>query len=181
MNKVNNKRSENSKRAIQKAYMNLVVSRSNVDSITVSDVCKKAGINRTTFYSHYLDMDDLIQSIYDWMVEEFLKVFEEESKTLKHSFNFEKLFKNIKDNQIFYKLYFKLGFDFKNIFAEKGSEGIAKMFYKNTKHLDYHIDFFAAGMTAIIQKWLAKGCKESPKEMAQIIADEYQKKNTFDD
>lgn len=181
MNKSDNKRKEHTKQAIQKSYMNLVATTKNVDSITVSDICKKAGINRTTFYSHYIDLDDLIQSIYEWMMGEFLNVFKDETTSLKHSFDFEKLFINIKENQLFYKLYFKLGFDFKNIFASHSAADISNKYFKNNKYLDYHIDFFAAGITAIIQKWLARDCKESPKVMAQIIADEYQKDNTYEE
>ena len=180
MEKTNNKRRQNSKVAIQKAYMNLVISRNDINTITVSDICKKANLNRTTFYSHYLDMNDLIQSIYEWMINEYLKIFEDEAKTGRHSFDFKKLFIHIKENQLFYKIYFKLGFDFKEIFAEKGSKDIADYFYKDTKYLDYHIDFFAAGLTAIIKKWLANDCKESPETISKILVDEYQKKNDYD-
>lgn len=177
MNKKNNKRNDNSVIAIQKAYMNLVATRSDISSISVSDICKKAKINRSTFYAHYLDIDDLIQHIYEWMIEKFLDVFKEEIQSHHHSYNFKKLFINIKDNQLFYKMYFKLGFDFKNVFAQNGSKDVAKMFYKDTKYIDYHIDFFAAGITAIIKKWLANDCKESPETISKILQEEYQKNN----
>lgn len=182
MNKTNNKRTTQSKIAIQRAYLNLVVSRNDIDTITVSDICKKAKINRTTFYAHYLDINDLIESIREWMINEFLNVFNEEKTNEKHSFDFEKLFKNIKENQIFYKIYFKLGFDFKKTFVENGANSsldIGSLFYKDTKHIDYHIEFFSAGITAIIKKWLDDRCKESPHTMGQILVEEYQKKNTF--
>ena len=97
MNKVDNKRKENSRKAIQRAYLNLVVSRNDINTITVSDICKKAKINRTTFYAHYLDLDDLIQSIYDWMLNEFLDIFKNEIDSKKHSYDFNKLFRHIKN------------------------------------------------------------------------------------
>ena len=182
MNKTNNKRTTQSKTAIQRAYLNLVISRSDINTITVSDICKKAKINRTTFYAHYFDINDLIDSIQEWMINEFLNVFKEEVSNKKHSFDFEKLFRNIKDNQIFYKIYFKLGFDFKKTFTENGANtslDIGRLFYKDTKHIDYHIEFFSAGITAIIKKWLDSGCKESPHTMGLILVNEYRKKNTF--
>lgn len=179
MNTVNNKRHQQSKSSIIKAYMNLVVSRNDVKSITVSDICKKAGINRTTFYAHFLDIDDLIREVYEIMLTEYLHVFQDESDSGVHSFDFNKLFINIKENQIFYRIYFKLGFDFKEIFLQNGALDIAGHFYSDLNHLDYHIAFFEAGITAIIKKWLDTGCKEEPEMISQIIADEYQKKNTF--
>ena len=53
---------------------------------------------------------------------------------------------------------------------------LAEKYYKN-KHIDYHIEFFRAGLNAIIKKWLNSGCKESPEEMANIIQAEYTNKN----
>ena len=176
MNKTNNKRNQKSEDAIRKAYLNLVVSRNDPETITVSDICKKAGINRTTFYAHYLDINDLLTSIYDWMMQEFLNVFNEEIENNHHSFDFLKLFRNIKENQIFYKLYFKLGFDFKQIFLKNGeSFDIAGSYFKDMSHVDYHVEFFSAGITAMIQKWLDSGCKESPETMGKILEEEYHK------
>ncbi len=179
MNTKDNARTKKSRNDIQKAYLNLVIARNDISTITVSDICKKASVNRTTFYSHYLDIDDLNNSIYEWMVTEFLKVFESEANDVRHSFDFEKLFRNIKENQIFYKLYFKLGYDFKTLFLKNGAAEIGSMFYKDTRFLDYHIEFFAAGITAIIRKWLDSGCKEEPEDMGRILVEEYRKKNTI--
>ena len=41
------------------------------------------------------------------------------------------------------------------------------------RHIDYHIEFFRQGLNAIIKMWLKRGCRESPEEMADIIAAEY--------
>ena len=180
MNKKNNIRNRQSEEAIQKAYLALVIARNDISGITVSDICKKAGVNRTTFYSHYMDIDDLIQSIYEWMMNEFLGVFSDEVEKGRHSFDFLKLFENIKENQIFYKLYFKLGFDFKSVFLKSGSSiDVAHLFFKDTRYVDYHVEFFAAGITAVIRKWLDGGCKESPETMGRILVEEYQRKTSF--
>ena len=40
-----------------------------VAKITVTEICEAAGINRATFYSHYADPSDLLQSIEDELVE----------------------------------------------------------------------------------------------------------------
>ena len=43
--------------------------------------------------------------------------------------------------------------------------------------MDYHIEFFKAGLNAIIKKWLYNGCKEEPEEIDFIIKEEYKTKN----
>ena len=111
MNTKNNKRRRESMEKIEKAFVELLQER-ELKEITVSDICKKADVNRTTFYSHYDGIEELNASIFKWMVEQFLNIFSEESENREHSFDFLKLFKNIKENQIFYKLYFKLGLNF---------------------------------------------------------------------
>lgn len=45
--------------AIKEAFMELVKEK-GYNQVTVSDICKKANINRNTFYLHYLDKDDLV-------------------------------------------------------------------------------------------------------------------------
>ena len=40
-------------------------------------------------------------------------------------------------------------------------------------NIKYHIEFFRNGLNAIIKLWLAGGCQESPKEMADVLKAEY--------
>ena len=47
----------------------------------------------------------------------------------------------------------------------------------NSQYIDYHIEFFKAGLNAIVRKWLENGCKENPKVINQILKDEYKNKN----
>ena len=49
--------------------------------------------------------------------------------------------------------------------------------YYNNKFIDYHIEFFRAGLNAIIKKWLNNNCKETPEEINEIIESEYKNKN----
>lgn len=47
----------------------------------------------------------------------------------------------------------------------------------NSQYIDYHIEFFKAGLNAIVRKWLENECKENPEEINQILKDEYKNKN----
>ena len=97
------------------------------------------------------------------------------AKEIKNNTNdYLKLFKHIKDNQIFYKTYFKLGRD-KHFVITEYDTNLAKKFYDD-KYIDYHIEFFMTGLNAIVKKWLDGGCKESPEEIDKILKDEYKDK-----
>ncbi len=173
MNKTNNLRRRETVTKIWKAYLRLVISRSDISTITVSDICKKAGINRTTFYSIYLDIDDLKNSIEQWMMEEFLNTFKRETETQTHSMDFQRLFQSIKENQIFYRIYFKLGFDFKKTFVENEPTELWKRYFSDEKTTRYHIEFFAAGITAVIRMWLDEGCPGKAEKMSEFLKEEY--------
>ena len=97
------------------------------------------------------------------------------SQKSKHDPNgYLNLFKYIKDNQLFFKTYFKLEAISKSPITIYNIDMAEK--YYNNQYIDYHIEFFRAGLNAIIKKWLDNKCKETPEEMAAIIESEYKNK-----
>ena len=62
-------------------------------------------------------------------------------------------------------------------FPIRRAEGAILFDNYDNKFIDYHIEFFRAGLNAIIKKWLNNGCKESPEEINEIITSEYKNKN----
>ena len=59
--KMNRKRAY-SQRVIQDAFLELSKTQL-ISKITVTDICRVADVNRTTFYSNYDDIESLVQSI----------------------------------------------------------------------------------------------------------------------
>ncbi|MBQ9834379.1 MAG: TetR/AcrR family transcriptional regulator C-terminal domain-containing protein [Bacilli bacterium] len=174
MNIVNNKRKKDSQTKIQRAFVELIQFKT-INEITISDICQKANLNRSTFYSNYLDIYDLADKIRDELFQDVLALYPEETKEKKHSYDFLRLFRHIKENQLFYKTYFKLNYDNDtDFFKEMIDDSEFERFYKNKDHLKYHITFFRHGLNAIIESWLYNGCQESPEEIEEIIKEEYQ-------
>lgn len=54
---------------IKKALTELIVMK-GFDALTVSDITRRAEINRGTFYLHYIDKFDLLQTLEDEMIAE---------------------------------------------------------------------------------------------------------------
>lgn len=139
--------------------------------ITVSDICKRCELNRSTFYANYIDIYELADKVRANLEEEVNQLYEAE-KTLKFNNNdYLKLFRHIKDNQLLYQTYFKLGYD--NQFKlEQYDTNLARQHFDN-RYIEYHVEFFRSGFNAIVKMWLAGGCRETPEEMEQIIRSEY--------
>ena len=176
MNTHNNKRKKESQLKIQKAFVNLIQEK-NLNEISVTEICKITKLNRTTFYANYLDVYDLADKFREMMALELKEIYIDEYKNINKSFDFLKLFKHIKENQLFYKTYFKLNVN--ELPIEEYNYNLADSLYDN-KYIDYHIEFFKAGLNAIILKWLANDCKESPETINDIIVSEYKSKYNID-
>lgn len=172
MNIVNNKRKKDSIEKIEKVFLELIQTK-DINQISITEICKNANLNRTTFYSNYIDIYDLANKIKEKLENDVFSLYKDDIKNRYNSDSFLKLFRHIKENQIFYKTYFKLGFD-KNFIITDYDYTQAYTYY-NSEKIDYHIEFFKAGLNAIIQKWLYNGCIESPEEMTEIIKSEYKK------
>ena len=174
MNTPNNKRRKESQNKIEKAFIELIQTR-NVEEITVTDICNLTQLNRSTFYANYLDIYDLVDKIKIKIIEDFFNIYKDETANKYHSYDFLKLFQHIKENQLFYKIYFKLNLDLTDSVKYIDPKEVDR-FLTDSKNLDYHIEFFKAGLNAVIKKWLNSGCKESPKEIEDILKAEYAKK-----
>jgi len=173
MNITNNKRKRDSQERIEKVFIELLQTK-EVKDITVADISKLAKVNRSTFYANYIDIYDLVDKVRNRMINEFFCIYTDEVKSEYHSYNFLKLFQYIKENQLFYKTYFKLNVDY-NWNTDYLNDEMLKWF-GSIDNKEYHVAFFKAGLNAILQMWLNNGCKESPEEIDQIIKREYGKK-----
>lgn len=165
MNTKNNKRKRESVEKIERAFINRLISK-EINQISVTDICKESGLNRSTFYANYLDVYDLADKLRAKLEKDFDNQFKDQANQSALT-----MFQHIYENQIFYKIYFKLGYDERHqTYVYDISR--AEQDFKN-RHLDYHIEFFRNGLNAIIRMWLNGGCKETPEEMAEIIKSEY--------
>ena len=173
MNTPNNKRKRDSQEKIEKTFLQLI-QKKNITEISVSTICEIAKLNRSTFYANYIYVYDLVEKVKNRMADEFAE-FQISNSSQQNPNGYLNMFNHIKENPIFYKTYFKLEDISISPITQYNTE-MAKTFYNN-EYIDYHIEFFRAGLNAIIKKWLNNNCKESPEEMVKIITSEYKNKN----
>ena len=169
MNVKNNRRRRDSQEKIEKAFVEILQTRALKD-ITVSDIVHQAALNRSTFYANYTDIFDLADKTREKLENDFSNLFADYDYFNERS-GALKMFRHIKENQIFYNTYFKLCYDDKHLISVYDTRRAEK------EHIDsnirYHIEFFRNGLNAIIKMWLANGCRETPEEMAAVLKTEY--------
>lgn len=171
MNTPNNKRKKESQEKMEKVLVELLRYK-ELNEISVTDICKKAKVNRSTFYANYLDIYDLADKIKEKLENDITELYQDEIVKCYNSNNYLKIFYHIKENQLLYKTYFKLNYD-KDYKIKKFDTHQAAEYFNN-EFIDYHITFFMNGFNAIVRKWLNNGCKETPEEINHIIESEYE-------
>ena len=116
--------------------------------ISVTELCKTAGIDRSTFYANYEDVSVLANE-YAAKIEKQL----EEQPHIDGEFAWG--FEYIKANKDMFEIYFKLGI--------------------SRAKSNYKVIFFRTGAYSVAEMWFDSGCTESPKKMSEIIKREYRK------
>lgn len=169
VNTPNNKRKQDSRMRICRAFLELLQKKKR-NEIKISEICRIAGVNRTTFYNNYDNISEVADDIRKEMIREYIELYagNNDGHTAE---NYLKMFQHIKDNQIFYRIYFLLSpdsHDMYHFYDRQMARAVGK-----EELIDYHIEFFAAGITALIKKWLNSGCKESPEEILNVLVTEY--------
>ena len=170
MNTKNNKRRQNSREKIERAFTQILQTK-EIGNITVSEICKETNLNRSTFYANYEDIYDLADKI-RIKLENDVKELYDNDITLNYSGDGPiKILYHIRENQLFYNTYFKLGYDTITK-IELGEYNIDENMFGDGM-LEYHIEFFRSGFNAMVKKWLSGGCKESPEQLSLVLKNEY--------
>ena len=147
MNTKNNQRHQDTIAAIEAVFFSLLKEKELKD-ISASELCEKAGINRSTFYDNYTDVFSLANAY----AEKIEKSVAEQPHT---NGEFAWIFDYIKSNADVFEIYFKLGM--------------------SKKSADYKTLFFRNGVYAVAKMWFEGGCVEPPERMGEIIKREYRK------
>ena len=171
MNTQNNRRRRESIQRIERALIDLLQTK-ELSEITVSEICVKCGLNRSTFYANFLDIYDLADKLRENLEQEVGRLYEKETVQGFNSHDYLRLFRHMRDNQLFYRTYFKLGYDDQHPVMVYDIS-LAQQHFDN-RHIAYHLEFFKSGFNAIVKMWLAGGCRETPEEMEEILHKEYQ-------
>lgn len=175
MNVKNNSRYKANSEKIETAFLTLILNNKYED-ITTSKICKQAGINRSTFYAHYDDINDLVIKIESKFAKGTASIFNYGERQTHEAFI--EMFNFIKENKYFYKAF--LNIPYITLAETNVKLDVLKNIGKNsniekskTMGIFYRASFFGAGIKEMCRLWLENDCKESPEEMASLLLDEY--------
>lgn len=169
----------NTKRKLSKSLISLLTSKS-ITEIDVSELCEKAGINRTTFYKHYASLyhllDELIVQFFKRIETLFLSLSSGENTTSKVAY----LLKYLKQNREFVTIIMN-----NNSFSSISERLIQLNFicnlinsniqYRKNDYVseDYYVDFIISGWIAAIRRWVNENCDLDVNTLARLLTSIY--------
>lgn len=98
---------------VEKTYQNLyqslftLLQNKNIHSISVTEICRGAKVNRATFYNHFKQIDELFFSYIDYVLLDLQSKYEEQLKIhLSPLYIQTVLFTHVKQYEPFYRILF---------------------------------------------------------------------------
>lgn len=155
------------KRVIREAFLELL-GKFSIEKITVTEICKNAGINRATFYRYYENQYDLLSALENEMFDEIKK------STHEHGSDIDKL------TEVIFMKFAEQKEMWALLLSDHADLGFLSKIYAffevyfakddSTKERELRYRFLLYGYSGIFDYWIKNGMKESPKDMAAYVS-----------
>ena len=149
------RRTKYTKSVIRQALFDLLKEKP-LNKITVTDICKMADINRSTFYSYYEDVYALLTQIQNELFEDILHLIDQNRDLC------QVLIGPHGDSSFIRQLMY-LGYD--------NSMRVWQKLYPNADAtmLDYSYAYLANGVIGILENWVCSNYKLSIEQVGKLL------------
>jgi AcrR family transcriptional regulator len=152
------------------------------EDITVTDICERAMIHRTTFYKHYEDKYALLEQ---GMRQMYSELVDEAQHAPPSAFSlddpppyFIRLFEHVAERQQFYRLmlcgegvarFQRLVKSYVAEVVETRAAGVISAHQPSWAPLAMHVQFFSGAVLSLLAWWLENEMPLTPYQMAQYL------------
>lgn len=173
-----NQRIRLTKRLLHESLLDLLDKRA-VDDISVKELCEHAGINRSTFYAHYVNVRDVVTEIGREITENVKVICRREGSNpkiaLEHICEYLYLMKSTELILFRNHTDTELAYAFEVLSAEFYHTGNYRIKPQDEK---LTLAFVNYGMFNLIKTWLTEDIKKTPKEISDLLLDNILKVNS---
>ncbi len=169
------------KRMLKEGLMRLLEQKS-LDKISITELCREAGINRTTFYRYYELPSDVLTQMQNEFFEE---TFDHFQKPLTAD-DIEHFFVCLSEHAELVKLFFTYNSDtdWTKIFTKIYNSFPGKRMMKAFRNLDENSSkllssYLAGGAYFLARQWIMEDIPMQPKEVAAIALSILDKDRVF--
>lgn len=165
-----NSSSKKTRKLIKKTFAELMNEKKELNKITVTELVKRAEITRSTFYTHY---DDIYEVVNDYQLEtiELLVSDDKVLNSIDDIYNyFDEIFNCLKKNEDIYKML--LVSNGSLVFLEQLKELAGEKIYyalqniiKNNEYLELDVSFYMSGVISELVKYFRGQSNYSLEEL----------------
>ncbi|MBR6801341.1 MAG: TetR/AcrR family transcriptional regulator C-terminal domain-containing protein [Eubacteriaceae bacterium] len=151
----------------------------DLDKINVTELCRKAGINRATFYRHYETVSDIMDEMQDRLVREIRLMSNEPKnsgevrdaikKIASHLYEQRELVRLILKNNADEKMAMLFNEIYKKIMEDKDLLNIN--FSASPKDIKFIATFIAGGTYAMLKEWIMSDEPEHPDRISKLACE----------
>lgn len=172
------RRISKTKAAIQKAYIDLLMEK-KPGKITISEIARRADVDRKTFYLHYNAIEDIIREFTQNEVDKFveqLKLEKFPEKPFGITRLFEILNQMVEENLDFFQFIsvnkeYDYFFDqIKELFVTAILDNYRELFNFPENELKIYAEFFISGIISAYVRWLRERLPISKEELAGLVS-----------
>ena len=160
-----------------------LLEKKDIEFITVTEIARKAGVNRSTFYLHYDNIYELLEETLENLNKEFVTSFSDknsiEIKSEKSAFLITDEYLRpylsfCKKNKRVLKLVHRKPHLFQNetvyrkMYDTIFYPAISQFVQEETQKV-YNLEFFTQGVSGIIRKWIELDCVTDIEDLVGII------------
>lgn len=167
-------RVRNTMAAVRKSLIDLM-GEQKFEDITISMLCKNAGISRKTFYMHYSSLEDVItdigKDIYNQVSDRFKSrgseygmrdVLNDINEIISNNLD---SYSKMATSESHHEFHIALEIAFQRIVADvcRNSYGLT------SPNLEYYSTFFASGIISVYGRWFRNHEKQPKEKLEQIL------------
>jgi AcrR family transcriptional regulator len=174
-----NRQALRSKAMIQEALIELLKEKP-YHKITITEISKKSGLTRSTFYAHFETKDDLLKSVINELLDEFFELLyarkgmnDDAQRDLDINIRFFKIWQSHPD---VIKILNSVDFDcllverMKAYWQKHAEEVLIRMDPNRSPHMTRYLNsFLAYSFVGILKQWLAEGMQPPPEILGQLL------------
>jgi len=163
------------RKAIKQVFIRLMTEK-DINKITIKEIADEANINRKTFYSHYTDVNGVLDDIENDVLEQLCGIIEsfDIQKAIYDPYPIFKELTNIINNDFdFYKYLLQSTSDsrllekIKHVLKKRIIE-IAGLEINNKEMLPYAIEFAVSGILSVYREWFNSDRRYSLEEVSDF-------------
>lgn len=168
-----NQRIALTKRLLQEGLLNLLTSQP-IDKVSVTELCRISGINRSTFYNHYSSPQDVLSDIESDMTKDLMAITARHRPNLVSVACLEEICIYLKEHQQVFIVLITFNADtdledvFRRIVRHFNSTRLNQAWATDPDKLHLMSTYVCTGCYYMIREWLVRGIDKTPREIAEL-------------